>query len=903
MAQTVAFSSLPVLEPVNPDYFSKNSLSAFELVGKKISKIPFNKENALNITKARFINCGLENLPPGLEEYSLIDSIDLTENLISRLSSNTFLRFECLHRLSLVANKLTNFKMQFPNSLRFLDLSYNKNLNIAHVWALKIPQLEEIRISHCGIKKLPQNPPSWSASVSVISLEGNFLEEIPEYFGNFENLTKLLLYGNRLKRVDFNSLPQQFNELSFYYNYIEDWNPPPGKNLSVKILELNNNFFREFPLKVLEVQKLSILKLQYCEISGKLDFPIPQTINALDLSHNSITELGESFISSLSRLSALKLSFNKISKIADAFPETSSLSDIDINFNEIEEFPPSFSNLIHLDRFYANHNKLKSFVQLRCKHLTSLDISFNQLKELPDTFSDCSILAVLDVSFNQLATLPPSLGTCRKLNDLYASGNQLTVFPRCFFSFSQLKTLVLSKNKLSTIPLSLSSFFFLQTLDLSVNHFTDVPKFISEFPSLRVFSMAHNLIEKIPDNFYFPKVIAYIDFSYNKLTSFDVAQEMPNLHSLNLDCNFIKSIDTKLFPNLKFLSLNSNPLQPPFPPLIVELALMRNLKSYEMLGCGKLENEVPPLPYHFLSDSHVSIDEEQFGVGYSSTMGVRPSMEDAVAFHSYGNHQYLFALFDGHQGNVAATNAAVWLHNEIQKFLKSSSDDFSKEFANSFATVNQILRKMIVKDGCTSVAAFFKENKCYCAGVGDSRILRVKKTSQERLTTDKKPMMRDEFERLTNKSVRISYDGRIERKLAVSRVLGDFWCSVDPKNPDPLFELPEIKQFEIDDDDIAIILACDGLWDVVTDEVAADIVRSSKSPQDAANVLRVIAFSLGSKDNISVIVVYLHPKDEQKGFVYNNEIEVMPPVVEEVEEDDNLDFTQFTGMSQRRRRR
>lgn len=58
-----------------------------------------------------------------------------------------------------------------------------------------------------------------------------------------------------------------------------------------------------------------------------------------------------------------------------------------------------------------------------------------------------------------------------------------------------------------------------------------------------------------------------------------------------------------------------------------------------------------------------------------------------------------------------------------------------------------------------------------------------------------------------------------------------------------------------------LVLACDGLWDVVTDEEAVDIaayvLQRDYQPEEAAKRLRNIAYGRGSTDNITVLVVVL----------------------------------------------
>ncbi|KAJ4749338.1 Protein phosphatase 2C family protein [Rhynchospora pubera] len=72
---------------------------------------------------------------------------------------------------------------------------------------------------------------------------------------------------------------------------------------------------------------------------------------------------------------------------------------------------------------------------------------------------------------------------------------------------------------------------------------------------------------------------------------------------------------------------------------------------------------------------------------------------------------------------------------------------------------------------------------------------------------------------------------------------------------------PEVTITERVLEDEFIILASDGLWDVISNEMACGIVRSclfaGPTPTDVASLLVKIAISRGSRDNISVIVVQL----------------------------------------------
>jgi protein phosphatase 2C len=90
---------------------------------------------------------------------------------------------------------------------------------------------------------------------------------------------------------------------------------------------------------------------------------------------------------------------------------------------------------------------------------------------------------------------------------------------------------------------------------------------------------------------------------------------------------------------------------------------------------------------------------------------------------------------------------------------------------------------------------------------------------------------------------------------------------------------PEVTVMERTDKDEFLILASDGLWDVMSNDVACKIARNclsglaaSKYPEsvsgssaaDAASLLVDVAISRGSKDNVSVVVVELRRLKSRK---------------------------------------
>merc|ERR1712176_628362 len=93
--------------------------------------------------------------------------------------------------------------------------------------------------------------------------------------------------------------------------------------------------------------------------------------------------------------------------------------------------------------------------------------------------------------------------------------------------------------------------------------------------------------------------------------------------------------------------------------------------------------------------------------------------------------------------------------------------------------------------------------------------------------------------------------------LAVSRGLGD----KDFKGPDIVSAEPEITIHEVDwDTDEFVILASDGIWDVITDKMAVKLVReklrAGQNQDQASEALVRRAVERGSPDDCTVLVVH-----------------------------------------------
>ncbi|KAL8467028.1 hypothetical protein ACS0TY_035925 [Phlomoides rotata] len=255
--------------------------------------------------------------------------------------------------------------------------------------------------------------------------------------------------------------------------------------------------------------------------------------------------------------------------------------------------------------------------------------------------------------------------------------------------------------------------------------------------------------------------------------------------------------------------------------------------------------------------SYLSGDRKaRIGYGYSTFKGKRASMEDYFEIRVSevdGQMVALFGVFDGHGG----FKTAEYLKNNLFNNLRSHPDfikDTKSAIVESFRqTDTEYLNeeKGQQKDaGSTASTAVLVRDKIFVANVGDSRVVASRAGSAIPLSIDHKPDRTDERERIEKAGGFIVWAGtwRVGGVLAVSRAFGD-------KLLRPYVSAePEIKEEEIDGVDF-LIIASDGLWNVLSNKDAVNIVQDIPDAEAASRKLVEEAFAKGSSDNITCIVV------------------------------------------------
>ena len=251
----------------------------------------------------------------------------------------------------------------------------------------------------------------------------------------------------------------------------------------------------------------------------------------------------------------------------------------------------------------------------------------------------------------------------------------------------------------------------------------------------------------------------------------------------------------------------------------------------------------------------------------------RETMEDAhTALYPFaGENRAFFAVYDGHGGKMVADFLAEKLHiffqNELQKNPNESrvrllqNSIAQAEAAIQFSYENEIeagkavyneIKETLEKartatpeklketqekisskrrwiSGSTAVSAFIESNKAYFAWVGDARAIIIRGSQVIAATKDHKFAEMNEKNRIEpilskNPEIQVDRDtkgilSRVEH-LAIPRAIGDI--SIKSRSKGAIIATPDLMEVNLKENDI-LILACDGLWDVFSNEKVAEL--------------------------------------------------------------------------------
>ncbi|KAM3384877.1 hypothetical protein ACQJBY_009084 [Aegilops geniculata] len=254
----------------------------------------------------------------------------------------------------------------------------------------------------------------------------------------------------------------------------------------------------------------------------------------------------------------------------------------------------------------------------------------------------------------------------------------------------------------------------------------------------------------------------------------------------------------------------------------------------------------------------------------------------------------LCGVFDGHgpHGHLVARRVRDSLPLRLMSAARSSPKTgldmpaaaWRKAFARAYKAMDKDLRSHPALDsfcsGSTAVTVLKLGTDLYMANIGDSRAVLGSRDAAAggmaavQLTVDLKPDVPSEAERIKKCRGRVfalQDEPEVPRVwlpfddapgLAMARAFGDF-CLKDYG----VISVPDFFHWPLTDKDQFVILASDGVWDVLSNQEAVDIVSSSPSRSKAARTLVEAAnrewktkYPTSRTDDCAVVCLYLDGK-------------------------------------------
>ena len=190
--------------------------------------------------------------------------------------------------------------------------------------------------------------------------------------------------------------------------------------------------------------------------------------------------------------------------------------------------------------------------------------------------------------------------------------------------------------------------------------------------------------------------------------------------------------------------------------------------------------------------------------------------------------------------------------------LNSRDDDVptGTRLERAFLVTDILIRKFGIKtSGATVAICLIKKSNggvtINTANAGDARVVLSRGNNAIRLSRDHKADDPEEIERI-EKAGGFVFRNRVMGILAVARSLGDQGLK------DYVICQPCTNEFHEAKEGDFVILACDGLWDVMSDQEAVNLVTRWKGKQEeVAKQLIDEALKRGSTDNVTVVVSWL----------------------------------------------
>jgi protein phosphatase 1L len=267
--------------------------------------------------------------------------------------------------------------------------------------------------------------------------------------------------------------------------------------------------------------------------------------------------------------------------------------------------------------------------------------------------------------------------------------------------------------------------------------------------------------------------------------------------------------------------------------------------------------QASPQPNNIFSQATAVIVENKY---VKSVIG--RSGEDRYVTAILNNTVNMYGVFDGHAGKEVSEYLMNNLPQALAQFLLNVN--FADELAvknaitNAYVDIDKKMFGLQLRAGSTAVVALYFSGILYLINLGDSRAIVFTGEGNIMLETqDHKP--EKERQRIVSAGGFVTNlnPSRVNGILAVSRAFGDFILKDYPKYnyQGPVSVIPDIIR-SAHHTPVFILLASDGLFDVLSSQEAVNIILKSKTAISACEELIEIARK-HTNDDITTMIVRL----------------------------------------------
>ena len=245
-------------------------------------------------------------------------------------------------------------------------------------------------------------------------------------------------------------------------------------------------------------------------------------------------------------------------------------------------------------------------------------------------------------------------------------------------------------------------------------------------------------------------------------------------------------------------------------------------------------------------------------------------MEDkSKSIENYNNdkNQMIFEIFDGHGGDEMSTYLQANLAKIYKQNLLLNKGNIILSLKNAFHDADDEMRGQLNMEGLGSTGTLVHIVRrlgpvleVYSANVGDSRVSLISPEHIIRLSYDHRTTDEKEKKRILESGMEI-IDDRICGTLMLTRIFGNYEYKEENENENNkgLICEPFISKIEIDlsIENQFLILASDGIWDILTEEEIQNIIKKYQDTQKICSIIIKKCLENEAWDNMSVFAVKL----------------------------------------------